>query len=327
MRIRILVIGLAASLTIAIGLLAGMIAFGTRSPPAPLASIGAPYRNVDFSDLPKIDTIITRDGKTIAYRRYPGGPGENEPRRIVVAIHGSSANSASLHPLAKALQTAGLEVYAPDIRGHGRTGQRGDIDRPSQLDDDLSDLVAAIKKSEPHARLILLGFSSGGGYALHAVATPAGAAFERAVLISPMLGARAPTTRAGVGGWAQPYLPRIIALSVLERLGIQWFDHLPALAFATSGNASADLTAIYTFGLVRAFGTNDYATDIRDTRAPLAVLVGQNDQLFYPEMYAPTLNAIRADIPVTIVPNLNHIEMTTDPRAVPFILAAIRGIK
>ena len=78
---------------------------------------------------------------------------------------------------------------------------------------------------------------------------------------------------------------------------------------------------------MRAFGTNDYAADVHNARTPLAVLVGENDQLFDPELYAPTLNAIRSDIPVTIVPGLDHIEMTTDPRAVPFILAAIRGTK
>ncbi|MGZ5828846.1 MAG: hypothetical protein ACXWJW_09920, partial [Xanthobacteraceae bacterium] len=67
--------------------------------------------------------------------------------------------------------------------------------------------------------------------------------------------------------------------------------------------------------------------DIHNARAPLAVLVGENDQLFYPNEYAPTFNAIRPDVPVTVVPGLNHIEMTTDPRALPFILAAIRGAK
>ena len=126
---RRLTVGLAATLIVVIGILAGMIAFGTSAPPPPLASISSPFRNVDFSDLPKIETIATRDGTTMAYRRYPGGTAGDEPKQIVVAIHGSSANSASLHPLAKALQAAGLDVYAPDIRGHGLTGQRGDIDR------------------------------------------------------------------------------------------------------------------------------------------------------------------------------------------------------
>jgi non-heme chloroperoxidase len=322
---RRLAIGIVATLIVFSGALAGMIAFGTADPPPPLGSIGSPFRNVDFSDLPKLETIATRDGTSLAFRHYPGSPRADGPEHAVIAIHGSSANSASLHPLAKAIHATGLTVYTPDMRGHGRTGRRGEIDRPGQLDEDLSDLTASIRKIRPQTRLTLLGFSSGGGFALHAAATPDGAAFERTVLISPMLGPRAPTTRVGVGGWAQPYLPRIIALLALERIGIHAFDHLPALAFAT--NPAADLTAIYSFGLMRAFATKDYAADVRNARTPLTVLVGGKDELFEPDRYAPTLNAIRPDVPVTVVPDLTHIEMTTDPRAVPFILAAIRNTK
>jgi non-heme chloroperoxidase len=322
---RKIAIGIGTSLTIIVVILAGMIAFGTSPPPPPLASISIPFHNLDFSDLPVVETLTSRDGTSIAYRRYPASQAAGDAQRIVVAIHGSSANGASLHPLAKALQANGFTVYAPDIRGHGGTGRRGEIDRSAQLDDDLADLLGTIDKSAPRAQLFLLGFSSGGGYALHAAATPIGAKFERVVLISPMLGPRAPTTRSGTGGWAQPYLPRIIALLALERLGVHAFDRLPVLAFAASESADADLTRLYSFGLMRAFGTLDYASDIRNARAPIAILVGENDQLFDPQQYAPTLHAIRPEIPVTILPGLAHIEMSTDSRAVPSIVAALGG--
>jgi hypothetical protein len=45
----IVVCGLAAGV---VATLAGMIAFGTSAPPKPLASIGDPFKTVDFSDLP-----------------------------------------------------------------------------------------------------------------------------------------------------------------------------------------------------------------------------------------------------------------------------------
>jgi alpha-beta hydrolase superfamily lysophospholipase len=289
-----------------------------------LASIGAPFRNVDFSGLPPIETIVTRNGSTLAFRHYPGTPNTGEPDRSVVAIHGSSANSASLHPLAMALRNAGMNVYVPDIRGHGRTGRRGDIDYRNQIDDDLTDLVAEVKKKRPSDKLVLLGFSSGGGYALHAATTPNGAALERTILISPMLGPFAPTAKAGANAWAKPYIPRIVALLALERIGIHAFDHLTTVAFAVSENAQADLAATYSFGLMRAFGTSNYAADLRHAPARVAVLVGENDELFEAALFAPTIHAVRPDIPVTVVPGLGHIAMTTDARAVPAILAAIR---
>jgi len=218
-----------------------------------------------------------------------------------------------------------MTVYAPDIRGHGDSGRRGDIDDASQLDDDLADLVAAVKAKQPNARLTLLGFSSGGGFALRIGATPLGAAFERVVLISPMLGPRAPTTRPDAGGWVKPFIPRIIGLLLLNRLGIHGFDYLPALAFAIAPENAARLTGAYSFRLMRAFGTNDYEADLRNARAPLALLAGSRDEAFVAELYAPTVHAARAEVPVTIVPDLGHIGMTTDPRAAPAIVAAIRG--
>jgi hypothetical protein len=58
---------------------------------------------------------------------------------------------------------------------------------------------------------------------------------------------------------------------------------------------------------------------------PMAVLVGERDELFDASVFAPTIAAIRKDIPVTVIPGLSHIEMTTDARAYPSIVAAVRA--
>ena len=322
MRMFLIVVG--GLLAVIVLALAGMIVFGTDKPTAPLASIGTAFEHVDFSDLPPIEQIPARRGSPIAFRVWRESPLTPDPKLVVIAIHGSSALSSSLHPLAKALSAAGIAVYAPDIRGHGQTGTRGDIDDANELDDDIADLTATVTARHPNAKLVLLGFSSGGGFALHVDALPLGEKFTRAVLMSPMLGARAPTYRPG-NMWAAPFIPRIIAIVLLHRLGIHAFDHLPVLAFAVAPRRADILTGHYSFLLMRAFGTNDYAADFRQAHAPIAVLVGSNDDLFYADKFAPTIAAVRSDIPVTIVPGLDHIEMTTDPRAVPAIVAAVRG--
>ena len=76
---------------------------------------------------------------------------------------------------------------------------------------------------------------------------------------------------------------------------------------------------------MREFGTHDYAADLRNAQTPLAVVVGEKDELFSADKFAPTLDAIKPGIPVTIVPGLSHTELTTDPSAVPAIVAAVRG--
>jgi alpha-beta hydrolase superfamily lysophospholipase len=302
-------------------ILAGMIIFGTSAPPAPLASVREPFQHVDFSDLPPLTRIAARDGTPLAVRVWNAAGSD----RIVIAIHGSSAMGASLHPLAKALRDAGITVYAPDMRGHGDSGKRGDIDYPGQLDDDLADLVAAVRAAHPKAALTLLGFSSGGGYALHVAATKLGSQFERAVLISPFLGPRAPTARALTNGWVTPFIPRIIALLILGKLHIHAFDYLPTLAFAVAPEDRERLTEVYSFRLMQAFGTLDYAADLRNAQCPLALLAGGDDELFFADKFAPTLHAERAELPVTLIPGLGHIAMTTDARAYPAIVAAVQG--
>jgi alpha-beta hydrolase superfamily lysophospholipase len=308
----------------ALATLAAMIGFGTADPPPALASISDPFRKVDFSDLPPLQEMPARHGTPIAFRAYLTETASPGAGRVVIAIHGSSATSASLHPLAKALRAEGISVYVPDVRGHGKTGRHGDIDYAGQLDDDLADLAGGVRSRHPDAPIVLLGFSSGGGFTLHAAAALAGV-FDRTVLLSPMLGRQSPTVPRSVYTWARPFVPRIIGLSVLDRLGVHAFEYLPVLAFAIPPGNPAGQTGTYSFRLTRAFATRDYAADLRRAPRPIAVIVGEKDQLFTAELFEPTVHAVRRDVPVTVIPDLNHVEITTDPRAVPAIVAAIRA--
>ncbi len=319
--ILVVVVALAAAIAAA---LAGMIAFGTGGTPQPLASLGAPFAKVDFRDLPAVQTLPVSNRSPIAYRVWQPSPPAANPPLVVIAIHGSSAQASSLHPLGKALAAQGIPVYAPDIRGHGSTGVRGDIDYATELDDDLADFTAMVRAKNPNAKLVLIGFSSGGGYALHVAATPLGQSFARTVLLSPMLGPFAPTYRQD-GNYAKPFIPRIVAIMVLDRGNVHAFDHLTTLLLAIDPARTDILVGHYSFLLMRAFGTNDYAADLRDAHNPLAVVAGEKDELFYADKFAPTMDAVRPGIPVTIVPGLSHTALTTDPSAVPAILAAVRG--
>jgi predicted alpha/beta-fold hydrolase len=136
--------------------LAAAIAFGTAAPPRPVNP-----RQIDLTELPALSRYTARDGTQLAYRVYPGN-GEQE----AVPIHGSGTESSVMNALAKTLQTAGATVYAPDLRGHGSSGRRGDIDYIGQLDDDLADLIATIRPELANAALTLIGFSGGGAFTI-----------------------------------------------------------------------------------------------------------------------------------------------------------------
>ena len=302
--------------------LAGLVAFGTAAPP-PLRAISEPMRRLDLSDLPPIGHYTARDGVMLAFRKYGTGG-----TSVVLLIHGSSGSSQDMHGLAKALAVAGTAVYAVDERGHGASGRRGDIDYVGQLDDDLSDFVTAvIRPSQAGAPISLVGFSSGAGFSLRIGGGRYGALFDRYVLLSPYLRYDAPTTRQGSGDghgrvWARPYVPRIIGLSILNWLGVHWFDGLPVIAFAVAPGTGQ--TPTYSYRLLRNFGADsDYLGNFRNLSRPTQVIVGADDELLRANEFAPLLRPVRPDIEVTMLPKLGHMAMITDPAAFAAIRAAL----
>ena len=296
---------------LALIVLGGAIAFGTKAAPPPMTTIQAAGAIIarEAADLPAVRRFVARDGTTLAYRAYPAAP-----ERVAVLIHGSSASSISVHGFAKALQAAGISVYAPDIRGHGESGRIGDIDYIGQLEDDLADLLAALGPATAGAKRILIGHSSGGGFTLRIAGGTIGDRFDGYLLLAPLLGYDAPTVRPRGDDWAAPSIPRIIALAVLSRLGIHWFEGLPVVAFAVPRQEQRGRTPAYSFRLWANFSPHrDWQGDIRNIRRPALVLVGANDELFRADQYAPTFKALRQDIAVELVPNLNHMEITMSP--------------
>src|SRR5262249_14941782 len=133
-------------------ILAGLIAFGTASPPPKLASMTDPCERVDYGDLPPLDIALVRWWSPIAFRRWRS----NDNRGIVVIpIHGAAKSSDCLHRLGNAIGARGTGVYAPDIRGHGKTGRKGDIEYPRQLDDALEDFFGMVRSRQPSSQLVL----------------------------------------------------------------------------------------------------------------------------------------------------------------------------
>ena len=98
----------------------------------------------------RVDRFQARDGTELGFRHYPASaPATGQ---IAILVHGSSGSSGAVHALSKALAERGVETYAPDIRGHGESGIRGDIGYLGQLEDDIADFVAEIRKAMPPRR-------------------------------------------------------------------------------------------------------------------------------------------------------------------------------
>lgn len=325
---------LAASMLVLLcAVVAAAIAFGGPGDPPPMPSINDPFRGLDYSALPAASHFQARDGTRLAYRAYAADTAagtaadtaaDTAAKGSVVLVHGSSARGNSMHVLARAFAAAGYDAYALDIRGHGESGTKGQIDYIGQLDDDLEDFVRALRPAHPAT---LAGFSSGGGFALRIAAGERQTLFDNYLLLSPFISQDAPTYRPDSGGWVQVGLPRYVAIGVLHALGVQAFDGLPVTRFALSQSARTVLTPQYSFALAQNFRPRaDWRASIRAAHQPMRLLAGSDDEAFHAQRFAEVFRAEGNDVPVTLLPGVGHIALTLDAGAVRAAVAAVQSL-
>ena len=319
-RFLITILIVVAVLVAALGLVIAI--GGPGEAPPPMSSISNPFKNVDFSDLPELSYFTARDGAKLAFRAYPAAG--DAVKGSVVLVHGSSASSSSMHLMAKGFAAAGYAAYALDVRGHGKSGTKGHIAYIGQLEDDMEDFVHSTKLAQPST---LAGFSSGGGFVLRFAGSPRQELFSNYLLLSPWISQDAATLRPGSGGWATVGLPRIIAISVLNGFRVHAFDDLPVVRFAVDERDKGLLTQQYSFALAQNFRPErDYQANIRAVRQTLRVLVGQNDDVSYADRFAAVFKTAGKDVPVTVLPGIDHISLTLDPVAVQAAVAAVESM-
>jgi alpha-beta hydrolase superfamily lysophospholipase len=293
--------------------LAAMIAMPLGSLPE-LTSISQSARAVDRSSMPPLSRFSARDGTELAYRHYsPRGPSSG---KIAILVHGSSGSSVAVHALADALAARGVETYAPDIRGHGGSGSRGDIGFNGQLENDMADLVALVRKTSPAETLTLLGHSAGGGFALRIASSPIQDLFARTVLLAPYLGYDAPTNRPASGGWASADIPRFFGLTALRKIGIDCCESLPTLAFAVPANSAKILNPTYSFRLMRNFATRGYQLDLAAAHHPITLISGASDELMLADKYADVVHAVAPSVEVKLIDGVDHMGIVGNAKGV-----------
>jgi alpha-beta hydrolase superfamily lysophospholipase len=136
-------------------------------------------------------TLRARDGAELPL--YVWRTHTTPARAAIALIHGLAEHAGRYTALAARLNAAGIDVYAIDLRGHGRaSGRRATIRRFDDYLDDTEALVAhaAAQTAKRHTPLFLMGHSMGGAIAaLYAIerAPRAGVKFAGLLLSSAAL--------------------------------------------------------------------------------------------------------------------------------------------
>lgn len=98
---------------------------------------------------------------------YQGWYPETQTQAIVVMVHGLGSHSDGFGPAVEYLVSQEYEVYAFDLRGHGRSpGQRGHIDAWAEFRGDVHAFLQHIHSQRSHCPCFLWGHSLGGTIAL-----------------------------------------------------------------------------------------------------------------------------------------------------------------
>ncbi len=275
------------------------------------------------AEIPQVQTVKARDGAPLTYRLYPASSNQ-----AVVLVHGSSGSGQSMHRLAQGLQAAGASVYAISLRGHGGSGTRnGDVSYKGQPDDDLADFVKAVGLDKAGTHRTLAGFSSGGGFVLRIASGPQQALFDDYLAISPYIAHDAPTTKPNAGGWASVSVPRMVALSALEQVGLPLFQDKPVVRFATDAQPGDTRTPVYSYRLATSLQLpRDWKKAIASISKPTLLVVGGKDELFNAAAYAPLMAALNPKISVLVEPGATHLAMIGDPAAIAATVAAWRRL-
>ncbi|WP_370207174.1 alpha/beta hydrolase [Pararhodobacter marinus] len=308
-------IAVSAALCVAIP---ATIALGLIASDRPQRDLRAEGEGLDFSvlaraELPELQAYTARDGTGLGYRQWLSG---RDDAPLLVAVHGSGWHSAQFAGLGPALAEAGIDVIAPDLRGHGPDPQRrGDVDYIGQFEDDLADLIT--RTARAGQSVVMLGHSSGGGLVIRFAGGEHGAMIDRAVLLAPFVQYDAPTARPASGGWAHVLTRRVIGLSMLNMAHVTALNHLTVIQFrfpssVLDGPLGETATRAYSYRLNTGFAPRrDWQADIA-ALPPFLLIAGARDEAFVAEAYEPTFAAItdRGDYALT---GATHLSVVDDP--------------
>jgi alpha-beta hydrolase superfamily lysophospholipase len=144
------------------------------------------------------------DGTDLLVRHWPpdeveaGGAWAGRPWASILLVHGLGEQSGRYEHVGDQFASAGLDVWAYDLRGNGGSGgRRGDIERWSQFHDDLGERIAAVRGGAGGRPVVVYGHSMGGlvvaGYLLSERPKP-----DMVVLGSPGLDSALPGWKKSV---------------------------------------------------------------------------------------------------------------------------------
>lgn len=233
------------------------------------------------------------------------------PRAVVEVVHGVGEHVGRYKALIESLVDGGFAVYAPDTRGHGRTGlkQHGDPAKLGRLGPgglrasvaSLWQLAQIIQSENPGLPVVLFGHSGGSFLAQIAVNDHA-EAFSGLVLSGSAL--RVPGSLR-TGGHNKPW-------DGPDATGLEWLATDPAVGAAfRSDPLTTEEPPIKLFGPIEVLRVMGRPRKNLSRDIPTLLMVGRDDTVGGPRSVHKLAEAYRTrsgftDITTLVYPNARH---------------------
>jgi acylglycerol lipase len=131
--------------------------------------------------------LVMDDGVALPLRHWPA---EGKPKAVLLALHGFNDYSSAFDIPAADWARFGIETYAYDQRGFGRTDYRGLWAGDDRMRKDLKEAAHLIAERNPDLPFYILGESMGGAVVMSAAADGDPPAAKGLILVAPAIWGR-----------------------------------------------------------------------------------------------------------------------------------------
>lgn len=235
----------------------------------------------------------------------------------LIFIHGGGAHSRlGYFKLAQKLKDSfNIETLLIDIRGHGLSeGNRGDCPNINSLNKDISSMIQ-IAKTGNKLPIYLGGHSSGGGLVLNYSNWKKKETVNGYFFISPELGYKSNTDRENRMPFATVKIWKFVINGMSQGLFLQ---HSKAVFFNYPETIIKDNPLILTsisVNMANALTPNNPKKQFRKIIEPIALFIGEQDELFEPQKVIEYANLpiLKNNKTIAkILPNRKHLSILND---------------
>lgn len=255
------------------------------------------------------------DGVSLAYYSFL----PKSPSALAIVYHGGGLYSnKSYQSIGAALKNDyNIGCYCVDIRGHGNSGgSRGDAPCVDQVLEDISTILALVKKEFPTIPVYLVGHSSGAGLLLNysAYTDKKSDLYDGYIFLAPYLGPRVGVERNGAPVFVKEVRLWIFVVNQLFKLPV--YQHVPAVFFNYSAAIlEKDPRIVTTYSYLMSCATTPHnpAVIFEQLDKPCALYIGSDDEQFDSEKVVAFADYNKNGMVLsTIIPGLKHLSILVD---------------